>query len=311
MMASTSTVSSAAWAKAETAAKSVPLSATTEMITAATAIAASTAVRGTDTLRLVVRNATTTSTRFKNADTDVAQSWLMPDTMNVSTMIASSRPNRSVGFDRASFIVQVLLRGARCVRNTPTARVDGRWAGSANDRDVLNPHRSRTACGPKISSSGSTRCVRTRTNRVACCVCVTPSRWSSRAIGPSTICAIRCRDSSDLRPHPPRRHPLGDAAGRLQSPSATSCCSPTTRLTTRPPGCRPPSSNAAEPAAEEEPPVVTGHEHAHVDHEHGGAAEATPWTPSFDESDDLNGLLAARSPLLARAFRGGDRPKPA
>ena len=40
-------------------------------------------------------------------------------------------------------------------------------------------------------------------------------------------------------------------------------------------------------------------------------AEATPWTPSFDESDDLNGLLAARSPLLARAFRGGDRPKPA
>jgi hypothetical protein len=33
-----------------------------------------------------------------------------------------------------------------------------------------------------------------------------------------------------------------------------------------------------------------------------------PWTPSFDESDDLDGLLSARSPLLARAFRTADRP---
>jgi hypothetical protein len=37
-------------------------------------------------------------------------------------------------------------------------------------------------------------------------------------------------------------------------------------------------------------------------------AEAGPWTPSFDESDDLDGLLSARSPLLARAFRTADRP---
>lgn len=35
-----------------------------------------------------------------------------------------------------------------------------------------------------------------------------------------------------------------------------------------------------------------------------------PWTPSFDERDDLNGLLSANSPLLARAFRGDDRPRP-
>jgi hypothetical protein len=34
-----------------------------------------------------------------------------------------------------------------------------------------------------------------------------------------------------------------------------------------------------------------------------------PWTPSFDDGDDLDGLLAARSPLLARAFRGTDRTK--
>jgi len=29
----------------------------------------------------------------------------------------------------------------------------------------------------------------------------------------------------------------------------------------------------------------------------------TAWTPDFDETDDLGGLLAATSPLLARAFR--------
>ena len=36
---------------------------------------------------------------------------------------------------------------------------------------------------------------------------------------------------------------------------------------------------------------------------------AVPWTPTFDDDDDLGGLLAARSPLLARAFRGDDRPR--
>ena len=35
---------------------------------------------------------------------------------------------------------------------------------------------------------------------------------------------------------------------------------------------------------------------------------ADAWTPTFDDGDDLDGLLAARSPLLARAFRGTDRP---
>ena len=30
--------------------------------------------------------------------------------------------------------------------------------------------------------------------------------------------------------------------------------------------------------------------------------EALPWTPVFDQNDDLGGLLAARGPLLSRAF---------
>jgi hypothetical protein len=34
-----------------------------------------------------------------------------------------------------------------------------------------------------------------------------------------------------------------------------------------------------------------------------------PWQPDFDVDDDLDGLLQVSSPLLARAFRGTDRPK--
>lgn len=34
-----------------------------------------------------------------------------------------------------------------------------------------------------------------------------------------------------------------------------------------------------------------------------------PWRPVFDHSDDLDGLLRARSPLLARAFGKRDRPR--
>ena len=37
-------------------------------------------------------------------------------------------------------------------------------------------------------------------------------------------------------------------------------------------------------------------------------APPDPWTPTFDDEDDLDGLLTARSPLLARAFRGAGRP---
>jgi hypothetical protein len=34
-----------------------------------------------------------------------------------------------------------------------------------------------------------------------------------------------------------------------------------------------------------------------------------PWQPDFDVDDDLGGLLEVKSPLLARAFRGTDRPR--
>jgi hypothetical protein len=38
-------------------------------------------------------------------------------------------------------------------------------------------------------------------------------------------------------------------------------------------------------------------------------AEVMPWKPMFDQTDDLDGLLEARGPLLARAFGGRDRPR--
>ena len=34
-----------------------------------------------------------------------------------------------------------------------------------------------------------------------------------------------------------------------------------------------------------------------------------PWLPTYDADDDLDGVLAAHSPLLARAFLGTDRPR--
>ncbi len=35
---------------------------------------------------------------------------------------------------------------------------------------------------------------------------------------------------------------------------------------------------------------------------------SVPWKPVFDQRDDLNGLLTARSPLLSRAFGKRDQP---
>lgn len=47
------------------------------------------------------------------------------------------------------------------------------------------------------------------------------------------------------------------------------------------------------------------------DVETGAAVEmdVMPWKPTFDQTDDLDGLLEATSPLLARAFGGQERPR--
>ncbi len=38
--------------------------------------------------------------------------------------------------------------------------------------------------------------------------------------------------------------------------------------------------------------------------------EVLPWKPTFDQTDDLDGLLEASSPLLSRAFGGQGRQRP-
>ncbi|MEQ1702561.1 MAG: hypothetical protein ABMA25_20825 [Ilumatobacteraceae bacterium] len=43
----------------------------------------------------------------------------------------------------------------------------------------------------------------------------------------------------------------------------------------------------------------------------GGGAAKSPWKPVFDQSDDLDGLLQARSPLLSRAFGKREQAPPA
>jgi hypothetical protein len=59
---------------------------------------------------------------------------------------------------------------------------------------------------------------------------------------------------------------------------------------------------APDPHAPAAPAALPNDENHHVDVEPG------PWTPAFDDADDLDGLLSAHSPLLSRAFRTADRP---
>jgi hypothetical protein len=42
-------------------------------------------------------------------------------------------------------------------------------------------------------------------------------------------------------------------------------------------------------------------------HHSTSSERAAPWKPVFDQTDDLDGLLGAQSPLLSRAFRGRAR----
>jgi hypothetical protein len=51
----------------------------------------------------------------------------------------------------------------------------------------------------------------------------------------------------------------------------------------------------------------TGQAPASIEPSDPDLTKALPWRPTFDQSDDLDGLLSAQSPLLRRAF-GRDRP---
>lgn len=77
-------------------------------------------------------------------------------------------------------------------------------------------------------------------------------------------------------------------------------------------------SSAAVEAAVAEPPVaVTVAVEAQPaaaatpEPDGNGASAKSPWKPVFDQSDDLDGLLQARSPLLSRAFGKREQAPPA
>lgn len=89
---------------------------------------------------------------------------------------------------------------------------------------------------------------------------------------------------------------------------------PSTRGATRPAPRRPMPADVprVEQLALDEYPPTDGADTAPPPDEPVTAAPIAPptaWNPSFDHDDDLDGLLEVRSPLLARAFRGADRPR--
>lgn len=94
------------------------------------------------------------------------------------------------------------------------------------------------------------------------------------------------------RPRRQRHHAPRDETGQLDlSPAAVE------------------AAVAAVPAAV---PVVAEPVTAAASIEHDAAADArSPWKPVFDQSDDLDGLLQARSPLLSRAFGKREQAPPA
>jgi hypothetical protein len=130
---------------------------------------------------------------------------------------------------------------------------------------------------------------------------VVPRNW--------TLDDIRDPDLHLFRPPPPAEH---DAPSRRKVSRRTAADqldlgidveAPTDASTGEPAAGT--SSLGGDPGPDATPPVVEPAAATGV----VGADTPDPWTPTFDNDDDLDGLLAARSPLLARAFRGADRPR--
>ncbi len=111
-------------------------------------------------------------------------------------------------------------------------------------------------------------------------------------------------DRRDATPRLFPTAPAGAAAGR-RSRAAGPTGPSAEQLARR--GVHDPAARA-ERAAGAAPTVadVTGRPLANDDPD---ATVAIPWLPTLDADDDLGGVLAANSPLLARAFRGTERPR--
>ena len=167
----------------------------------------------------------------------------------------------------------------------------------ANDLAVPSRPRWRSGWCRRISSSGSRHATRRPSAIVgrACCAAGTPMRWSCRSGGRSTITARPCRGSSRSVRFPRRRaRPAITPAGRVaRGSSRRHCSTPSTIQAPTDVAAVVPSVEVAE-LAPAPAPATDPSEPA--------------WSPQFDRSDDLGGLLAPRGRLLRRAFGTDPRP---
>lgn len=110
---------------------------------------------------------------------------------------------------------------------------------------------------------------------------------------------FKSRETPPPTPSKPRRqrqHAARDETGQLElSPAAVEAA---VAAAPAPPAAEPTAAPAAEDPATDPAPAGNG------------AAGKSPWKPVFDQSDDLDGLLQARSPLLSRAFGKREQAPP-
>ena len=178
----------------------------------------------------------------------------------------------------------------------------GRWAGCASAPGARMSRRWPTGststaswCGWRRATRAATRCAPAR------CASATPTRWSCRGAGRSTTAA---------RPTPRlfRTAPVADA----DAAGAGAAASRRRRRRAAEPDPAPSQLGARRraPSAADEPATAPS---PRSPASRSPTTTPTPPWPSrgcrrSTSSDDLDGVLAARSPLLARAFRGTDRP---
>lgn len=135
---------------------------------------------------------------------------------------------------------------------------------------------------------------------------VVPRQWTLDDLRDPDLHLFR---PPSARTTPPARRPRrASAAGseQLELTSSDAAVSPNVVADGVPTEMDASQGGGAETAP---PPVVSDAAAAESGSDELDETVALEWTPEFDVADDLDGLLDAQSPLLARAFRGDDRPR--
>ncbi len=144
----------------------------------------------------------------------------------------------------------------------------------------------------------------------ASCVNATATRWSSRGAGRSTTsvipsCTCSVRRHGERRRSSARRRLGSNAATRWPSNSKLGGLAGLARSTPTPSAER---RRGRDAVGGDESAMGTATARHRPTRSPIDRHRRRPLGPHFDDADDLDGLLSARSPLLSRAFRGTDRP---